>query len=62
MSKYEVPVVYRGQDNFIVEVENPREAEEIAIARFNNGDTPDILGTEWERIEYIGQIELVEKD
>lgn len=51
--KYEIPIIYRGQVNFIVEAESPEKALEIATQRFNNGDTPDVLGNEWEQIEMV---------
>jgi hypothetical protein len=59
MPKYEVPIVYTGQCNFIVEASSPDEAREIASSMFNEGERPDILGNEWERIERIGEIEPI---
>ena len=54
--KYEVPIVYVGLSNFIVEASSPKEAEMKARERFANGDSPDVLGNESENIEIIGVI------
>jgi hypothetical protein len=59
MNKFEVPIVYRGQCNFIVEAENAEAAKSLAESKFNNGDRPDDLGNEWEEIERIGDAELM---
>ena len=53
--KYEVPVLYRGQCNFIVEADSPTEAQEVAGARFKDGIAPDVLGNEWEEVDRIGE-------
>jgi hypothetical protein len=60
MPKFEVPVVYKGQCNFIVEASSIKEAENIAEEMFNNGDRPDGLGNEWEKIDRIGEVVPVE--
>ena len=60
MPKFEVPVVYKGQCNFIVEASSIEEAENIAEIKFNNGDSPDGLGNEWEKIDRIGEVVPVE--
>lgn len=60
MPKFEVPVVYKGQCNFIVEASSIEEAEKIAEIKFNNGDSPDKLGNEWEKIDRIGEVVPVE--
>lgn len=52
--KYEVAVVFRGQDNFIVEADSPEEARAKAKARFLAGDQPDELGNEWQEVERVG--------
>lgn len=57
--KYEVPIVYRGQLNYIIEAESPAQAAEIARNKFANDDKEDILGNEWESIEKIGEIDLI---
>lgn len=56
MPRYEVPIVYRGQSNYIVEAADAQEAERIARAKFNGGDQSDELGNEWESIERVGEI------
>jgi hypothetical protein len=61
MTNYEVPIVYRGQSNFIVEANSVEEAREKATDRFINDDTPDILGNEWEVIDRVGAITVVEE-
>lgn len=60
MPKFEVPIVYRGLSNFLVTAETPEAARELATARFNDGDTPDLLGNEWEEIERVGEITVVD--
>ena len=62
MPKYEVPIVYHGQDTYIVEANSPQEAEAIARAKFNDGDTPEPLGNEWEILDHIGEITLLPTD
>lgn len=47
---YQVAVVYKGQDNVLIQTDRPRHLEEIADlaqAAWDNGDTVE-LGTEWE--------------
>jgi hypothetical protein len=56
MPRFEVPIVYKGQCNFIVEASSIEEAENIARKMFNNGDRPDELGNEWEKIDRIGEV------
>lgn len=51
--KYEVAIIYKGQSNFIVEADSPKEAREKAERRFKEGDTPDHTGGEWEEIDHI---------
>ena len=53
--KYAVPVLYRGQCNFLVEADTPEKAEEIAEQKFKNGDKQDTLGNEWEEVERTGR-------
>lgn len=56
MKKYEVPVIYRGQINYIVKANSKEEAEEIARVLYR-GDTPgDTLGNEWEVIDKLGEV------
>jgi hypothetical protein len=50
---FAVPVVYRGQSNFIVEAETPEEAKRLAEEKFKNGNLPDAFGNEWEEIEKV---------
>ena len=57
--KFCVPIIYRGQSNFIVEADTPEEAEAKARTRYDNGDVGDELGNEWEEVERIGEIEKV---
>jgi hypothetical protein len=54
MTKYEVPIVYRGQCNFIVEADGPSEAISKAIEMFNAGEQPVELGNEWEIFDRAG--------
>lgn len=61
MPNFEVPIVYRGLSNFIVNAETPEAARELAIARFNDGDTPELLGNEWEEIDRVGEITIVKE-
>ena len=53
MHTFEVAVVYKGQCNFIVEAASEEEAKQIAEIKFKNGDRPDDLGNEWEKIDLI---------
>lgn len=55
--RYEVPIVYRGQSNYIVWADTKEEAERIARAMFNNNEPPTTLANEWETIERVGDIE-----
>jgi hypothetical protein len=60
MKEYEVPVVYRGQVNYVVKAGSPQEAEAAARLRYSTGDSGDVLGNEWEEIEKVGEVK--EKD
>lgn len=60
--KYEVPIVYRGQSNFIVEASSAEEAERIARERFELDAPADILGNEWEEVERVGVIKSIDID
>lgn len=53
--KYEVPIVYRGQCNFIVDANSTGQAQLIAEKLFRNGHEPDALGNEWEELEQVGE-------
>lgn len=66
MKKLEVPIIYKGMMNFIVEVpENisNEQAEELAKSKatqmYANGFVPDSLGNEWESFESFGEIKEV---
>lgn len=54
--KFEVPIIYRGQSNYIVNARNKKHAEELALSKFYDGDDGVILGNEWESVEKIGKI------
>lgn len=56
MKKWEVPIVYRGQANYVVEAETAREAEKLARRMFEQGDKAPGLGNEWEDLDYVGDI------
>lgn len=56
---YAVPIVYRGQDNFVVEADTPEQAKELASAKFSDGEPADEMGNEWEEIERVGEPEEV---
>jgi hypothetical protein len=59
MPRWEVPVVYRGQDSFIIDepdVTTPEQAAEAALHRFRGGVAPDDLGNEWQEPERVGVI------
>lgn len=60
MAKFEIPIVYRGQCNYIVEANTEAQAMTLANERFMNGDPPDELGNEWEEIERWGEIRLID--
>jgi hypothetical protein len=60
MTKYCVPIVYTGLSNFIVETSSEEEAIEKARQQFAEGDVPDLLGNEYEDIERVGDVEIVE--
>lgn len=57
MQKFVVPIIYRGQANFIVKAENEEAAKTIALTRFRAGDAQDELGNEWEEFEKFGEVE-----
>jgi hypothetical protein len=59
---FEVPIVYRGQCNYLVPASNKEEAEAIARAKFSAGAAPDDLGNEWEEIERVGTITAKETE
>ena len=59
MPKYEVPIVYEGQCNFIVDADTPEEAKQKAELKFKNGEQPDHLGNEWEVIDRIADPSIV---
>lgn len=58
--KYEVPVVYRGQCNFVIEANSAEEAKKMVEIQFREGLSPTELGNEWEEIERIGEIKVIE--
>jgi hypothetical protein len=53
MKKYEVCVLYSGQNNYIVEANSAEEAEEVARCRYGAGDNGESLGTEYEEIDRV---------
>lgn len=55
-----MPVVYRGQCNFIVRASSPEEAAQKAEFAFKNGDEPTEMGNEWEEFERVGEIKPVD--
>jgi len=57
--KYEVPIVYRGQCNYVVEADDAEQAEAKARLAYGNGEAATPLGNEWEEIERIGTIQEV---
>ncbi len=59
LQTYEVPVIYRGQCNYLVTAESPERAAELAEVCFKKGEEADVLGNEWEEIERIGDVKLV---
>jgi hypothetical protein len=61
VAKYNVPIVYKGQVNYIVEAESVEEAEELAREQWSTGEKPVELGNEWEKIERFGVVEPVEE-
>lgn len=63
MPKFNVPIVYRGISNYIVEADTPEKAREEAIRQFNDGEvTLYLLGNEWEEIERVGEAEPTNGD
>lgn len=61
MPLWEVPIVYKGQVNYIVEAPTAEAASAKAEAQFKGGDSPAPLGNEWETIDHIGEIEEIKK-
>ena len=59
--KYEVPILYRGQANYIVEAETPDQAQKKAMKAFNNGDDADWLGNDMKAIEKVCKAEIKDK-
>jgi hypothetical protein len=58
--KYVVPIIYRGQANYVVEASSFDEAKILAREAFEHGkDTAEEvpLGNEWEEIEKFGTVE-----
>lgn len=53
MPIYEVAIVYRGQDNYLVDAKNKDEAGKIGEEKWRTSEKPDLLGNEWEEIERI---------
>ena len=62
MPSYEVPIVYKGKCNYIVEASSEQEAEEFARSAWRNGEEPTELGNEWEEIDRIGVVTKIEND
>jgi hypothetical protein len=52
--KYEVPIIYRGMCNFVVEANRESEAIAKAIEAFNEGIRPDLFGNKWEIFDRAG--------
>lgn len=46
MPKYEVQIIYKGSDIYIVEATDEDDALDIATAKFRNGVKADIPGAE----------------
>ena len=61
MKKFEVPVIYKGLTNYIVEAETPEEASRKANQLFRNSEGSVDLGNEWEEIDHVGEIKEVQK-
>ena len=60
--KYEVPIIYKGVFNFIVEADSVDDAKDKAFFMFEDGRQPVELGNEWESVESIGEPEPVEEN
>jgi len=58
--EYEVPVIYRGQCNFIVRATSKEQAGEKAKEWFKNGYMRVDLGNEWEEFDRLGEINPVD--
>lgn len=56
MKRWEVPIVYKGQINYIVAADTAEEAADIAADKFKGNDKADALGNEWEEIETVGAV------
>jgi hypothetical protein len=58
--RYAVPVIFRGQDSFLVEdARTPEEAQRLAEGLFRDGREPYEGGTSWQEIEEVGTPEEV---
>ena len=53
MPRYEVAIIYMGQENYIIEALTPGEAEEKAAALYNRGEPGVKLGNECEKINIV---------
>lgn len=53
MSKYKVPIIYKGLSNFIIEAKDRIEAADKAMNLFKNGAPEVILGNEYEEVESV---------
>lgn len=60
MKTFEVPIVYRGQCNFLVQADDANQAQGIAEAKWHNGEMPEDLGNEWETIERFGAVQEID--
>lgn len=61
MTRYEVPIIYRGLSTFIVEANSEKEAAAKAESLFRNGEPAPVLGNEWEEIDSVGEVSKVEE-
>ena len=52
--KYCVPVIFKGQDNFVVLADSPEEARDKAEQAFKGGLPPTVCGNEWQEFEQTG--------
>ena len=52
--KFAVPVVFRGQHNYIIDADTPEAAQKMAEEAFKSDVAPDVLGNEWEEEERVG--------
>ena len=59
--RYCVPIVTRRQLNYLIDADSQAEARDLALREYENGSDGCIeTGSEWEKIERVGEIELVE--